>query len=150
MVKLDLDLTFEPETSEVTSNTVEIQEAVSETPLVNLVFVATASSSSSVISSSSSLSVRTSSSSTSVSKSSSSISVGTSSSSSSSCSSFNVHSSFSSSSITPPPPCDGCNCPMEISMDPDDTNSRYKTLHSVFPINPSPRQDPGAGLPPVP
>ena len=33
-------------------------------------------------------------------------------------------------SLGSPPPCDGCNCPMMISMDPDDDNSRTLTLDS--------------------
>ena len=47
MVKVDLDLTFESQTSEVTSNTVELQEPISGTQIVELTFVASASSSSS-------------------------------------------------------------------------------------------------------
>ena len=122
MVKLDLDLTFESETSEVTSNNVEIQEPISQTPIVNLVFTATSSSSysSSISSSSSRIAVRTSSSSCSSSSSLPEIS-----------SSFFAHhsSSLSSSSSVAPIVCDGCNCPREIQMNPDDS-SRTLVLES--------------------
>ena len=104
MVKIDLDLSFESTTGEVNSNQVMIAEPLSETPIVNLVFTATASSSSS----------------SSVSSSSSRVSVQTSQSSSSPSSSFVGHFSSSSSSSSGPMICDGCNCPMDITMDPDD------------------------------
>ena len=131
MVKLDLDLTFEPENSEVTENSIEIKEPLTETPITNLVYTATASSSSSSsISSSSSysLSVRTSSKSSSLSISSSSSSSIASSSSSSALSSFFTHhsSSSSSSSTYTPTVCDGCNCPQEFILDPDDGQRQGK------------------------
>ena len=124
VIKLDLDLTFEPENSEVTENAIEIKEPLTETPITNLVYTATASSSSSSSTSSSSsysLSVKTSSSSSSLSVSSSS-SISPSSSSSSDLSSFFAHhsSSSSSSSAYTPTVCDGCNCPQEFILDPDD------------------------------
>ena len=129
MIKLDLDLTFEPENSEVTENSIEIKEPLSETPITNLVYTATASSSSSSsISSSSSysLSVRTSSKSSSISSSSSS-SITSSSSSPALSSFFTHHSSSSSSSSTyTPTVCDGCNCPQEFILDPDDGQRQGK------------------------
>ena len=42
MIKLDLDLTFDSDSSEVTSNAVEIQEPLNNTPIVSLTFTATA------------------------------------------------------------------------------------------------------------
>ena len=122
VIKLDLDLTFEPENSEVTDNSVEIKEPLTETPIINLVYTATSSSSSSSsisCSSSYSLPVKTSSS-----KSSSSSYSSISSSSSSALSSFFTHhsSSSSSSSAYTPTVCDGCNCPQEFILDPDDSH----------------------------
>ena len=130
VIKLDLDLTFEAESSEVTDNSIEIKEPLTETPIVNLIYTATASSSSS-ISSSSSCSVSVKASSLSSSKSSSyltSLSSSSSksiisSSSSSAVSSFYTHhsSSSSSSSAYTPQTCDGCNCPQVFVLDPDDS-----------------------------
>ena len=135
-------MTFEPENSEVTENSIEIKEPLTETPITNLVYTATASSSSSSsISSSSSysLSVKTSSKSSALSISSSSSSSITSSSSSSVLSSFFTHhsSSSSSSSAYTPTVCDGCNCPQEFILDPDDGQRQgntqiYLTDENIF------------------